>query len=50
VHGLVYPRDTWWLRLGLRLENIYFVETLSYQSFIHSGQSVGLLKAKASGE
>ena len=48
LYGLVYPRDTWWLRFGLRLENAYFkLSRCPYRSFIHSSQAVeGLLKEK----
>ncbi|HYP60207.1 MAG TPA: class I SAM-dependent methyltransferase [Thermomicrobiales bacterium] len=41
VYGLVYPRDTWVTRHGVRLLNWYFrVRRHSFRTFIHSTESV----------
>ena len=41
VYGLVYPRDTWVTRLGVRVLNWYFrVRRHSFRTFIHSTESV----------
>jgi magnesium-protoporphyrin O-methyltransferase len=33
--ALSFPRDTWWLRLGFRLGNVWFRLTNGFQSFVH---------------
>ncbi len=39
--GLVYPRDTWWMKLSLSIMNlIYRLERSTYRSFVHSTEAV----------
>jgi 2-polyprenyl-3-methyl-5-hydroxy-6-metoxy-1,4-benzoquinol methylase len=41
VYGLVYPRDTWWLRLGLALGNLFFkLRRSAYRGFVHPTRAV----------
>lgn len=44
LYGLVYPRDTWWMRVGIYLGNLYFrVIRNPFRSFIHPTQAVEAL-------
>lgn len=44
VYGLVYPRDAWWTRLGVRMINLVFrVRRHSFRSFVHSPEAVDAL-------
>jgi magnesium-protoporphyrin O-methyltransferase len=44
LYGLVYPRDTWWLRAGARLANLYFrLARNPYRAFVHRTQAVDAL-------
>jgi magnesium-protoporphyrin O-methyltransferase len=44
VYGLVYPRDTWWTRLGIRMVNLYFrARRHTFRTFVHSPESVDAL-------
>jgi magnesium-protoporphyrin O-methyltransferase len=44
AYGLVYPRDTWWTRWGVRMVNVYFrIRRHSFRTFIHSPASVNAL-------
>lgn len=39
--GLVYPRDTWWARLAVRFENLYYrLRRSPFRSFVHPTRSV----------
>jgi magnesium-protoporphyrin O-methyltransferase len=41
LYGLVYPRDVWWMRFGITLENIFYrLRRSPYRAFIHSTQAV----------
>ena len=41
LYGLVYPRDTWWMRLGSRLLNGFlWLQRTPYRFFVHSRQDV----------
>lgn len=41
LYGLVYPRDTWWLRAGISIANLYFrVVRNPFRSFVHPTQEV----------
>lgn len=41
LYGLVYPRDTWWVRLSLALENVYFwLRGSHYRTFTHATRAV----------
>ncbi len=41
VYGLVYPRDTWWVRWAIRLTNlIYRLRGSPFRSFVHKTQAV----------
>ncbi len=44
LYGLVFPRDTWWIRLGLAMMNIILrMRRSSYRAFAHSTQAVETL-------
>ena len=44
VYGLVYPRDTWWTRLGVRMLNwVFRLRRRSFRTFIHSPEAVNTL-------
>jgi 2-polyprenyl-3-methyl-5-hydroxy-6-metoxy-1,4-benzoquinol methylase len=41
LYGLVYPRDTWWTRLGITLLNlVLWVQRSPFRTFIHATQEV----------
>lgn len=43
-YALVYPRDTWWIRLGLRILNsIFRLQKNPYRAFAHPTRSVEAL-------
>jgi magnesium-protoporphyrin O-methyltransferase len=43
-YGLVYPRDEWWVKVGLYLMNIYFrLRRSPYRAFVHPTRSVEAL-------
>jgi magnesium-protoporphyrin O-methyltransferase len=44
LYGLVYPRDVWWIRAGIKVANLYFrIVRNPYRGFIHSSQAVDSL-------
>jgi magnesium-protoporphyrin O-methyltransferase len=44
VYGLVYPRDAWWTRLGVRMINLVFrVRRHSFRTFVHPPVAVNAL-------
>ena len=41
LYGLVYPRDTWWVRAGLRAENaLLWLQRSTFRVFAHSSAAV----------
>jgi magnesium-protoporphyrin O-methyltransferase len=39
LYGLVFPRETWWIRLGIRLLNATMrLRSRSYRSYLHSAE------------
>jgi len=41
LYGLVYPRDVWWTRIWLALENFFYrVRRSPYRAFLHSTRAV----------
>jgi len=41
LYGLVYPRDTWWVKVMLAIENFfYWLRRSPYRAFVHPTQSV----------
>jgi 2-polyprenyl-3-methyl-5-hydroxy-6-metoxy-1,4-benzoquinol methylase len=42
LYGIVYPRDTWWIRAAVRVANMYtrWVERNPMRVFVHSSQAV----------
>lgn len=49
LYGVVYPRDTWWLKIGLRLGNlIYRLQRNPFRSYVHSTREVEA-KAESNG-
>jgi magnesium-protoporphyrin O-methyltransferase len=41
VYGVVYPRDQWWAKLGIRMLNFFFrLQKNPYRSFVHPTQAV----------
>ena len=44
LYGVVYPRDTWWVRAGVSLANLYFrVVRNPYRAFVHRTRAVDAL-------
>ena len=44
LYGLVYPRDTWWVKIGLAIQNLYFrLRRSHYRAFAHPTQAVDAL-------
>jgi predicted TPR repeat methyltransferase len=44
LYGLVYLRDTWWIRAAISIENLYFrVVRNPYRSFVHPTRAVDSL-------
>ena len=44
LYGLVYPRDTWWVKLGLAVENFfYWLRRDHFRVFAHSTQAIEAL-------
>jgi hypothetical protein len=40
-YGLVYPRDTWWIRIGLAVANLFFrLRRSAYRGFVHPTKRV----------
>lgn len=41
LYGLVYPRDTWWMRLGARIINAFmWLQRSAFRFYIHSQTAV----------
>ena len=41
LYGLVYPRDTWWVKIGLAVENFFSrLQRSPYRAFVHPTQAV----------
>jgi hypothetical protein len=41
LYGLVYPRDTWWVRGGVRAENaLLWLQRSTFRVFAHSRAAV----------
>lgn len=41
LYGLVYPLDTWWVRLEIAIENLYFrLQRNPFRSFMHPSKKV----------
>ena len=41
LYGLVYPRDTWWVRAGVRAENaLMWLQRSTFRAFVHSTAAV----------
>jgi hypothetical protein len=44
LFGLVYPRDSWWVRAGVRAENaLMWLQRSSFRMFAHSNAAVDAL-------
>lgn len=44
LYGLVYPRDTWWMKIGGVLENLAFrLQCSPYRAYIHATKAVEAL-------
>jgi magnesium-protoporphyrin O-methyltransferase len=47
LYGLVYPRDVWWVKIGLRLANFFFrLRNNPFRIFAHPTQTVEALVQK----
>jgi magnesium-protoporphyrin O-methyltransferase len=47
LYGLVYPRDRWWIRLGIRLLNlVYRLQKTPFRTFVHNPQAVEALLSR----
>jgi magnesium-protoporphyrin O-methyltransferase len=41
LYGLVYPRDTWWVKLGLAIENFVLrIQRSRFRTFVHPTRAV----------
>lgn len=41
MYGVVYPRDTWWIKAGIAVQNLYFrLRRNPYRGFIHPTKAV----------
>ena len=41
LYGLVYPRDTWWLRIGFAIMNFFYkLQRNPYRAFMHPTRAV----------
>jgi 2-polyprenyl-3-methyl-5-hydroxy-6-metoxy-1,4-benzoquinol methylase len=41
LYGLVYPRDTWWIKIGLSMVNLFYrLRRSAYRGFVHPTQAV----------
>jgi magnesium-protoporphyrin O-methyltransferase len=41
LYGLVYPRDTWWVKLGIKIENFtHWLSGNPFRAFVHPSRSV----------
>jgi len=41
LYGLVYPRDTWWMRLGARVINVFmWLQRSAFRFYVHSQAAV----------
>lgn len=41
VYGLVYPRDTWWIKLGVALGNVILrLRNSAFRGFVHPSEAV----------
>ena len=44
VYGVVYPRHTWWIKIGLALGNLFFrLRGSSFRTFVHPTEAVEAL-------
>ncbi len=44
LYGLVYPRDTWWNKIGLALKRFFYrLQGRSYRNYIHPSRAVEAL-------
>ncbi|HVN52995.1 MAG TPA: class I SAM-dependent methyltransferase [Anaerolineaceae bacterium] len=44
LYGVVYPRDTWWTRLGLKVLNFFFrLRGSAFRTFVHPTKAVEAL-------
>lgn len=44
LYGLVYPRDTWWVKIVNRVKNLFFfLRRTPFRLFIHSSEAVDAL-------
>jgi magnesium-protoporphyrin O-methyltransferase len=47
LYGLVYPRDTWWVKIGLALENLFFrIRRSPFRTYAHPTEAVEALVSK----
>lgn len=41
IYGLVYPRDTWWIRIGMKIVNFFLrLQKNPYRGFVHPTRAV----------
>ncbi len=41
LYGVVYPRDTWWMRIGLAIANLFYrLRPSSFRTFLHPTAAV----------
>lgn len=46
-YGVVYPRDTWWSRLGVGVLNFFFkLQKSPFRTFVHSSRKVEAMLAR----
>ena len=48
LYGLVYPRDAWWVRIGLAVGNLFFkLRRSAYRGFVHPTRAVEAIVREA---
>lgn len=41
LYGVVYPRDTWWVKIGLAVENfVHWIRRNPFRAFVHPTEAV----------
>jgi magnesium-protoporphyrin O-methyltransferase len=47
LYGVVYPRDTWWMKIGLSIQNLFFrLQRNPFRTFAHSSREVEALASR----
>ena len=47
LYGLVYPRDTWWMRIWMAIANFFYkLQRSNYRGFVHPSEAVEAILAR----